>query len=149
VLPFGSPLRCEVAGDAQWMGALARSSSGSAPSVNHRLCPALGIASRSQEYWVLFDFRGAQVFRDPEGDITARIRPQVPFGDCRVDMLVSMQSIEGPDEDIRVHSKTAIVECDGFEFHRVTKQQVSWDHVRDRYPQSLGLPVLRFAKISP
>lgn len=109
------------------------------------LCLALGIAARSQEYAVLFDFGGARVFGDPEGDVTVRIRPQVRFGDYRVDLLVSVQVIEGPEHDIRVYSKSVVVECDGFEFHNVTKEQACRDRQRDRYLQSLGLPVLRFA----
>jgi hypothetical protein len=87
------------------------------------LCLAIGIAGRSQEYAVLFDFRGSQVFGDPEGDVTVRVRPQVRFGDYRVDLLVSMQSIEGPDDAVTVRSKTAVVECDGFEFHDANKER--------------------------
>jgi hypothetical protein len=91
------------------------------------------------------DFRGSQIFGDPEGDVTVRVRPQVRFGDYRVDLLVSMQSIEGPGDAITVRSKTAVIECDGFEFHDVTKEQACYDRKRDRYLQSLGMPVLRFA----
>jgi hypothetical protein len=109
------------------------------------LCLAVGIAARSQEYAVLFDFRGSRIFGDPEGDVTVRVRPQVRFGDYRVDLLVSMQSIEGPDDAITARSKTAVVECDGFEFHDATKEQACCDRKRDRYLQSLGMPVLRFA----
>jgi very-short-patch-repair endonuclease len=109
------------------------------------LCLLIGIAARSQEYAVLFDFRGPQIFGDPEGDVTVRVRPQVRFGDYRVDLLVAMQSIEGQEDSIRVRSKTAVVECDGFEFHDATKEQACHDLQRDRYLQSLGMPVLRFA----
>jgi hypothetical protein len=105
---------------------------------------SLGIAARSQDYAVLFDFRGAQIFGDIESDTTVRIRPQVLFGEYRIDLLVSMQLIEGPENEIRVINKLVVVECDGFDFHR-SKEQACRDRQRDRYLQSLGLPVLRFA----
>ena len=74
-----------------------------------------------------------------------RIRPQVALGGYRVDFIVSMQLIEGALDNIKVYSKETIVECDGFQFHDATKDQACRDRQRDRFLQSTGLPVLRFA----
>jgi hypothetical protein len=80
------------------------------PPIEVAMTLALGIAARSQDYAVLFDFRGAQIFGDIESDTTVRIRPQVLFGEYRIDLLVSMQLIEGPENEIRVINKLVVVE---------------------------------------
>jgi very-short-patch-repair endonuclease len=108
------------------------------------LCLALGIAARALDYGILFDFRDSRVFGDPEGDITVRVRPQAIIGAHRVDFVVSMRIIEGPENDVRVYTATAIVECDGFAFHDASKARATADRTRDRDVQALGLPILRF-----
>lgn len=40
---------------------------------------------------------------------------------------------------------SAIVECDGHDFHEKTKEQVARDKKRDRYFQSLNMKVIRFS----
>ena len=70
-----------------------------------------------RNYAVLFAFSDSRAYGDPEGEITIRTRPQVRFGEYRVDLFVTMQAIEGSPDNIQVHSAAVIVECDGAEFH--------------------------------
>lgn len=69
------------------------------------------------------------------------ILPQAQVGDWRVDFLVHARSdiygTPGP-------WKTAIVECDGHDFHERTKDQAAKDRSRDRRSQLAGTPVFRF-----
>lgn len=108
------------------------------------LCLALGIAARALDYGILYDFRESRVCGDPEGDIAVRVRPQATVGEYRVDFVVSMRIIEGPEDNVRVYTSTAIVECDGHAFHDASKERAAKDRKRDRYIQSLGFPILRF-----
>jgi len=106
---------------------------------------AIGIAARALDYGILFDFRDSRIYGDPEGDITVRIRPQVPVGEYCVDFVVSMRIIEGSDNDFKVYTATTVVECDGFKFHDATRESATKDRERDRDIQALGMPILRFA----
>lgn len=105
---------------------------------------ALGIASRAREYATLFDFGGIEVYGDPDGEVNVRIQPQVVLYGCRVDFLITMNTVHENNAGIQVFSKQAIIECDGHEFHERTKEQASRDRERDRNLQLQGLPVLRF-----
>lgn len=58
---------------------------------------------------------------------------QGPIGPFRADILIS----EGP--------RRLVVECDGAEFHSVTKEQVERDKRRDRYCAARGICVMRFS----
>lgn len=64
---------------------------------------------------------------------------QYQIGEFRVDFLVSVWQFKQPKKK---HS--AIVECDGHDFHERTKHQASEDKKRDRKLQGMGYNVLRF-----
>lgn len=107
-------------------------------------CLALGITSRAREYATLFDFGGCKVYGEPDGEVNVRIQPQVVLYGCRVDFLVTMNTVEECAAGLQVCSQQVIVECDGHEFHERTKEQASRDRERDRILQLQGLHVLRF-----
>lgn len=65
------------------------------------------------------------------------IAPQQRVLSYRVDFLVVMRSDESGHH-------TAVVECDGHDFHERTKKQARRDKLRDREMQGLGHAVLRF-----
>lgn len=65
------------------------------------------------------------------------IAPQQKVLSYRVDFLVVMRSDESGHH-------TAVVECDGHDFHERTKKQARRDKLRDREMQGLGYAVLRF-----
>lgn len=58
---------------------------------------------------------------------------QVPIGPYRADILI--------EDD----GRKLVVECDGAEFHAITKEQVERDKRRDRYCAARGLCVMRFS----
>ncbi len=64
--------------------------------------------------------------------IIPEINCQEPLGRYRVDFL------------IKVGSASAIVECDGHDFHERTKEQAARDKKRDRELQMTGLKVFRY-----
>jgi very-short-patch-repair endonuclease len=105
---------------------------------------AIGIASHSRRHAVLYDFGDGAVFGDAEGDCTVRIQPQVPFQAYRVDLLVSLQTIDEIGDDLRVLTKQVVIECDGHEFHERTKEQAARDRGKDRELQRIGLNVFRY-----
>jgi len=70
-------------------------------------------------------------------DTERRVYPQCNVGKYRVDFLV-----EQGWADVR---HVVVVECDGHDFHEKTKEQARRDKARDRYMQTFGLSVLRFA----
>ena len=61
---------------------------------------------------------------------------QVRMGDYRVDFFIIKPSPKGVTN--------IVVECDGHEFHAVSKEQMARDRKRDRYFTSAGYVVLRF-----
>jgi len=67
------------------------------------------------------------------------VYPQIVIGQYRVDFLVDLQWRDG---NSRV---TAVMECDGHDFHEKTKEQATRDKERERYLQSLGLIILRYS----
>jgi very-short-patch-repair endonuclease len=62
----------------------------------------------------------------------SEVRTQVEVGPYRADMMV--------EDD----GRKLVVECDGREFHAVTKEQVERDKRRDRYCVAKGIFVMRF-----
>lgn len=79
---------------------------------------------------------------DGRGIETARregflVRTQQPIGRYRADFYISYRHYTGV-------VVSAVVECDGHDFHERTKEQARHDKERDRYFQSLGLLVLRY-----
>jgi very-short-patch-repair endonuclease len=61
---------------------------------------------------------------------------------------VSTQASIGPyraDILIEEEGRRLVVECDGAEFHAVTKEQVERDKRRDRYCAARGICVMRFS----
>ncbi len=69
--------------------------------------------------------------RKDEGD-QILIQPQARLGDYRVDFLISQGATR------------LIVECDGHDFHNVTKQQALNDRKRDRWLHNDDYVVFRF-----
>lgn len=65
------------------------------------------------------------------------ISPQCELCGYRVDFLISVSDAQG-----RTHS--AVVECDGHDFHERTKEQAQRDRKRDRTLQAAGYRVFRF-----
>ena len=63
----------------------------------------------------------------------SEVHTQASIGPYRADILI--------EEDGRF----LVVECDGAEFHAVTKEQVERDKRRDRYCAAKGLCVMRFS----
>ena len=61
---------------------------------------------------------------------------QVRMGDYRVDFFIIKPGPKG--------ATNIVVECDGHEFHALTKEQQTNDRKRDRYFTSSGYIVLRF-----
>lgn len=61
------------------------------------------------------------------------LQPQVKIGKYRVDF------------ELVNNYKKIVVECDGYEFHEKTKQQVNKDKKRERDLQKLGYQVIRFS----
>lgn len=62
----------------------------------------------------------------------AEIETQAEIGPYRADILVW------------ANERRLVVECDGAEFHSVTKEQVERDKRRDRYCAARGICVMRF-----
>lgn len=108
------------------------------------LALALGFVGRQHSCAVLYDF-GETVIGDAEGDSMLRIRPQAHFDDYRIDLLLTMQTIEDGPDGIIVQTKQLAVEADGAEFHDRTPEQAIRDRKRDRQLQTQGLNVFRFA----
>ncbi|WP_292382204.1 DUF559 domain-containing protein [Mesorhizobium sp.] len=76
-------------------------------------------------------------FRD--GDrVIVQIVPQKAVGPYKVDLAVRVR-----DANDQYHF--IAVECDGHDFHEKTKLQAAHDKKRDRYLQSQGYKVYRFA----
>lgn len=61
------------------------------------------------------------------------VATQAPIGPFRADILVS------------AYGRRLVVECDGAEWHAVTKEQVERDKRRDRYCAARGICVMRFS----
>jgi very-short-patch-repair endonuclease len=63
---------------------------------------------------------------------TAEVKTQVDIGPYRADILISEAG------------RKLVVECDGAEFHAISKEQVERDKRRDRYCAAQGICVMRF-----
>ena len=72
------------------------------------------------------------------GEFVFRVYPQCLVGAYHGDFFIE-RIHDGYPGAIRV-----VVECDGHDFHERTKEQARHDRRRDRYMQSVGLPILRF-----
>lgn len=70
---------------------------------------------------------------DHSGIGYAHVQQQGPVGPFRADILVT------------VDGRQLVVECDGSEFHAITKEQVERDKRRDRYCAARGICVMRFS----
>lgn len=66
-------------------------------------------------------------------EIAADLEQQAAIGPFRADILVSQGG------------RKLVVECDGAEFHAITKEQVERDKRRDRYCAARGICVMRFS----
>lgn len=62
----------------------------------------------------------------------AEVTTQAAIGPYRADILIEQDG------------RQLVVECDGAEFHAVTKEQVERDKRRDRYCAARGICVMRF-----
>lgn len=63
---------------------------------------------------------------------------QAPIGSYRADFLLAGMT----RSDGRIH--WLVVECDGHEFHSLTKEQVARDRARDRHMTERGYSIMRF-----
>lgn len=63
----------------------------------------------------------------------ANVETQATIGPFRADILVASDD------------RLLVVECDGAEFHAITKEQVERDKRRDRYCAARGVCVMRFS----
>lgn len=70
---------------------------------------------------------------DHTGIQYAEVMTQAPVGPFRADILIA----DG--------CRYLVVECDGAEFHAITKEQVERDKRRDRYCAARGICVMRFS----
>ena len=117
---------------------------------------ALSVAAHDLATNVRFRANG-NVFGDLEEmpDVLT-IEPQAKLGEYRVDFLLTYQE-SLPDFDHKVKLKDGtevpsvkdvtvhlIVECDGHDFHDVSKEQASHDRERDRELKKLGYEVFRY-----
>lgn len=66
------------------------------------------------------------------------LTPQAVIGPYRVDFLLRLPVRGAQSVDV-------VIECDGHDFHERTKHQARRDKARDRYLESLGYRVVRFA----
>jgi very-short-patch-repair endonuclease len=80
------------------------------------------------------------VNRPDHSDQVVVIYTQCWVGDYRVDFYVEQLDISARKAWFR-----AVIECDGHDFHEKTKEQVRRDKQRDRWFQSRGIAVYRFA----
>lgn len=67
-----------------------------------------------------------------EGDEEWSLYSNVPIGSYRVDLVLDTG-----------YAPLAI-ECDGHEYHNITKQQAAYDRSRDRWLLAQGVPTIRF-----
>ena len=109
---------------------------------------ALVIVSRSRGANVKLIAHGRE-FGDrfePAGrwlDLDLGIELRAELGDHRVDFLLTL---DGTLRHFGIHaaSKRMVVECDGHDYHDLTKEQASRDRERDRSLQSFGFLVFRY-----
>lgn len=75
------------------------------------------------------------------------IQPQVTVGSYRADLYLQAFSIDnwGHKAKITCQWLRLAIECDGHDFHEKTKDQARRDKRRDRWFQTHGITVLRFA----
>jgi len=78
------------------------------------------------------------------------IKPQGAIGDYRADFILKTSAVLPKFEDDQIvrdveSSKYLVVECDGHAFHEKTKEQAKKDKTRDRFMQSEGFEVFRYA----
>lgn len=74
------------------------------------------------------------------------ILPQYPIGRYTADFMINPHYLLDYFAPVagRRERRKWIVECDGFNFHNSTREQVAHDHARNRYMMSLGYGVIRF-----
>jgi very-short-patch-repair endonuclease len=65
------------------------------------------------------------------------VLPEIPVGNYRTDFLVRYAHVDGG-------FVFGAIECDGHDYHDLTKEQASHDRERDRYFQDAGLIILRY-----
>jgi very-short-patch-repair endonuclease len=66
-------------------------------------------------------------------EVPATVSQQAAIGPFRADILIEQGG------------RRLVVECDGSEFHSITKEQVERDKRRDRYCAARGVCVMRFS----
>ena len=77
-------------------------------------------------------------------DTQISIEPQAKIGDYRVDFLVRVEeAFFTPNEGTR--TTNLVIECDGHEYHEMTKEQAARDKKRDRELQKKGYSIFRFS----
>ena len=73
-------------------------------------------------------------------DMRMIVYPQAPIENRRVDFLILARDYRRPDAEWR----RLIIECDGHDFHALTKEQVARDRSKDRKATLSGYDFFRF-----
>lgn len=120
----------------------------------------VALALRGIELVGRIEINGLRIGGPSSYPATVLIIPQANIGAYRADVLVTVQGGEFLLDDARQCVKdhegrqvivddrisvTAIVECDGHDYHERTKEQAARDKSRDRAVQALGHRLFRFA----
>lgn len=99
-----------------------------------------GMAHRG--YGPIMNYAGGggtyETLENPMPHAFLEVRPQFGIGKYTADFFVRLKHWRGTVVE-------AVIECDGHDFHERTKRQAAHDKTRDRYFQSIGLLVLRYA----
>lgn len=80
-------------------------------------------------------------FFPSETEFRAQIHIQHPIGKYRTDFAIHLTAESGG----KALSEWFAVECDGYQFHHQTREQVTRDKVREREIIAAGFKVLRFS----
>lgn len=72
------------------------------------------------------------------------LRPQEQIGPYRVDFALTYTLCHFPGSPGVFTKVNVVIECDGHDYHNITKEQAQRDRERDRYLQQCGWSVLRF-----
>lgn len=81
-------------------------------------------------------------------DYAGQLIQQARIGNYRADFYLEAFDVIDPGPDATVAPKPwirLVIECDGHDFHERTKEQARSDKRRDRWFQTHGISVLRFA----
>lgn len=80
-------------------------------------------------------------------DWAGSLNPQVTIGNYRADLYLQAYTIDNWESPPKIVGQwlKLVIECDGHDYHERTKEQARRDKRRDRWFQTHGTTVLRFA----